>query len=118
MVVVIPLLKSFRHAGRGLLLASRDRNMRIMLVGAITVIVVAALCSVSSVHWAILVLCIGVVLTAEAVNTAIERLVDHIEPRYDDNVRDIKDLAAGAVLLISAVAAIVGGVVLWPYLAP
>lgn len=118
MVVVKPLFKSFRHAGRGLLLASRGRNMRIMLIGAIAVIVVAALCDVTSAHWAILALCIGMVLTAEAVNTAVERLMDHIEPRYDDNVRDIKDLAAGAVLLLSGVAAVVGAIVLWPYLAP
>jgi diacylglycerol kinase len=118
MVAVTSLLRSFRCAGRGIVLACRDRNMRIMLGAAIAVIVVAALCSVSSLHWAILVLCIGVVLSAEAMNSAVERCIDQIELRYDREVRDIKDLAAGAVLLISVVAAIVGGVVLWPYLAP
>ena len=118
MVVVTSLLRSFRCAGRGVLLACRGRNMRIMVGAAIAVIVVAALCGVSRTHWAILVLCIGVVLSAEAMNSAIERCIDQIERRYDRDVRDIKDLAAGAVLLISGVAAIVGGVVLWPYLAP
>ena len=71
----------------------------------------------SRLHWTILALCIGTVLTAETMNSAIERLMDRIEPRYDQPVRDIKDLAAGAVLLISGVAAIVGAIVLWPYLA-
>jgi diacylglycerol kinase len=117
MVTVTMLLRSFRNAGRGIALSLRGRNMRIMIVVAIAVVAAAALCEVSGTSWAILLACIGVVLSAETMNSAMERCMDHIEPGYDDAVRDIKDLAAGAVLLVSGIAAIVGGIVLWPYVA-
>lgn len=89
--------------------------MRVMLAGAAVVIAAAAIFDVSGQRWAMLVLCIGAVLSAEVTNTAIERLADQIEPRFDTNIRDIKDVAAGAVLIIAGLAAIVAIIVFWPY---
>ena len=107
--------KSFRHAGRGFWLAARDRNLRIMLLGGIVVVALASAYDVSTASWAILLLCIGVVLGAEVINTAIERLADQVQREHDANIRDIKDLVAGAALVSCVVAAAVGAIVLWPY---
>ncbi len=107
--------KSFRYALRGITLASRGRNFRIMLAFALGVGALAAVLDVSGTSWAILLVCIGGVLAGEAMNTAIEMLCDQIESRYDRAIGDVKDVAAGAVLLASVLAALVGVIVFWPY---
>jgi len=96
-------------------LAARDRNFRVMLAGAVVVVTVGFAYDVSSGSWAALLVCLGIVLGAEAVNTAIEQLADRVQPEQDPAIRDVKDLAAGAVLVVSVAAAVVGVVVLWPY---
>jgi len=58
--------------------------------------------------WALLILSIGIVWSAEAFNSAIEFLVDLVHPQWDDKAGRIKDLAAAAVLLVSIASALVG----------
>ena len=86
-----------------------------MLVIAGAVLVLAAVLDVSAGTWAILLLCIAVVLGAELLNSALETLADRVEPERDPAIRDTKDIAAAAVLVVSVIAAITGVVVLWPY---
>ena len=62
------------------------------------------------------VLCFGLVLAAEGFNTAIERLVDLVSPDYHPIAGDVKDVAAGAVLICAIAAAIVGMIVFIPYI--
>jgi diacylglycerol kinase len=110
-----PFVASFGHALRGIAVASRGRNFRVMFTVAVAVVALAAAYAVSGRDWAILVLCIGAVLCAEAINTAVERMADAIRPDPHPMIRDVKDVAAGAVLLLSVAAAIAGVVVFWPY---
>jgi len=112
---LVKVARSFRWAGRGLTLASRGRNFRIMLGCALGVVALGSVLNVSGPSWAILLVCIAGVLGGEIMNTAIERIADRIESRWDQGIGDIKDLAAGAVLLGAALAAIVGLIVFWPY---
>lgn len=109
------LTKSFGCAVRGIGLAIRHRNLQIMLVFGVAVVILAVAYDVSGASWAILLLCIGAVLGAEILNTSIEILADRVEASFDRDIRDTKDLAAGAVLLVSVVAAVTGIIVLWPY---
>lgn len=67
-------------------------------------------------EWTAVVIVIAMVLAAEAVNSAIERTADFVKAERDDRKRDIKDLAAGAVLLCAIGAAVVGVIVFLPYL--
>jgi diacylglycerol kinase len=106
---------SFRCAARGVGLASRQRNLRIMLGVAVLVLALATIYDVSGTSWAILLICIGFVLGAEVINTSIEKLADRVEASPDDDIRDVKDTAAAAVLLVSILAAVTGIIVLWPY---
>ena len=110
------LAKSFRCAGRGLWIAGRGRNLRIMSGVFAAVVVLAASLDVSATRWAVLLVCASVVMTSEILNTAIERLADHVQREYDEDIRTVKDLAAGAALLASGLAAAVGVIVFWPYL--
>ncbi len=64
----------------------------------------------------LLVLAAGVVLAAEAFNTAIEIEIDLISPQYDPLARDTKDVAAGAVLIAAIAALVIGAFIFGPYL--
>jgi undecaprenol kinase len=107
--------KSFRCAGRGVWLAGQARNLRIMLGVFLAVIVLAAIYDVSATRWAALLICGCVVLSGETLNTSIETLVDYVQHECDGDIRTIKDLAAGAVLLTAELAGAVGVIVFWPY---
>lgn len=111
----VDVAKGFQFAGRGIALAGRGRNFRIMLTITLAVLVAGFALDVSNTSWAILLVCIAGVLASEVLNTAIEQAADRIESEYDDTIRDVKDLAAGAVLLAAVVAALVGVIVFWPY---
>jgi diacylglycerol kinase len=91
-------------------------NFRVHLSAAIGVIGLAAWLRVSRWEWVGLILCIGLVLTTELVNTAIETAVDLACPEQHDLARRAKDVAAGAVLIASLTAAIAGTVILLPHL--
>ena len=96
-------LHSFVYAFNGLkLFFTREHNVRIHLVVAIVTIGMGFFVGVSPMEWVAIALTIGVVLAAEAVNTAIESICDLVSPGYSEYVRRAKDLAAGAVLLLAA----------------
>jgi hypothetical protein len=75
----------------------------------------AAIYDVSATRWAALLICGCVVLSGETLNTSIETLVDYVQHECDGDIRTIKDLAAGAVLLTAELAGAVGVIVFWPY---
>ncbi len=107
---------SFRHAGRGVAVLFRQPNAVIHLCAAAAVIVLAAWLRVAARDWVALILAMAMVLTAEALNTALERVVDIASPDWSALARDAKDLAAAAVLIAAVGAACVGVLVFWPYL--
>ena len=110
-------LRSFRYAFAGVgLLLREEPNARIHVTITVLVLVAGIVLRVSPVEWGVLVVCIGMVLAAEAFNSAIERVADYLTTERDDRIRDIKDLAAGAVLLCAIAAAIVGLIVFVPHI--
>ena len=110
-------LRSFRYAFAGLrLLLREEHNARIHATITVLVVVAGIVLRVSPVEWGVLVICIGMVLAAEAFNSAIERIADYLTTERDERIRDIKDLAAGAVLLCAIAAAIVGLIVFVPHI--
>jgi len=69
-----------------------------------------------SYDWIAVVLCIGMVLSAEAMNTAVEQLADALRPESDERIRLVKDVAAGAVLISAIVSVVVAVLVIWKHL--
>ncbi|MCP3893477.1 diacylglycerol kinase family protein [Bacteroides sp.] len=110
-------LKSFGYAAKGIgNVLCCEHNIWIHLI--ITLLVVAAgfFFDIQRGEWIALVLCIGLVLAAETFNTAIERLVDLVSPNRHPLAGEVKDIAAGAVLICAIAAAVVGLIVFIPYL--
>lgn len=97
-------------AMRGLALAvRRERSLRTQLLAAGTVLALLLATRPAAVWWALLLLACALVLVAELLNSALEALVDHLHPERHPAVGAAKDIAAGAVLLASVGAVVVGG---------
>lgn len=107
---------SFNCAIEGILWAARtQRHMRYHCIVAIGVLLAGLIFKISSLEFILLVFGIVLVLFAELVNTACEALVDLVSPEFHPLARRVKDVAAGAVLLASVGAAIVGYLILAGY---
>ena len=99
---------SFVFAGRGVAAAvAGERNMRIHLCACIFVVITGVFEKLSATHWALELILCGAVLALELVNTALEALCDEITRDRRPGIARCKDAAAGAVLVLAAVSAIV-----------
>lgn len=107
---------AFAYAGRGLAVLVRQPNAQIHLVAAVLVVVAGLVLGVSARDWIVLVFAIALVLAAEAINTALERVVDLASPDWSPLARDAKDVAAAGVLICAIGAAVIGFLVFRPYL--
>jgi diacylglycerol kinase (ATP) len=105
---------SFADAARGVRALLGEPNARVQLAAGLAVVALGAWLGVDRRDWALLVLAIGLVLAAEAANTALEALADRVAPDAHPLVGKAKDVAAGGVLLASIAAAVLGLLVLGP----
>jgi len=109
--------QSFVHAGRGLfVLCLSQWNFRIHLAAALGATCLGWSFRISAIEWLILVVTITLVLTAEALNTALERTVDIVKASRHPIARDVKDLAAAGVLIASFGSLAVGLIMFGPRL--
>ena len=108
-------LKSFANAARGIAFIFKgQQNARIELIIAIVVVFSGILLKISSTEWIISLLCIALVLGLEGINTALEIFADKLHPEFDVQIGNAKDVAAGAVLIASVVAAVIGFIIFVP----
>ncbi len=99
-------IRSFRYAFTGIRdFIIYEHNSWLHLVATVGVIVLAALLHVTKTEWLALVFVIGLVWIAEAFNTCVEKIMDFVSRDQHPDIRFIKDLAAGGVL-IAAIAAL------------
>jgi diacylglycerol kinase len=109
--------ESFACAFRGIAaLLKSEVHARIHLVATVAVIALGWWCEITPGEWIAVVLSIGLVWVAEALNTAIEYVADLAHPDEHPEVKKLKDLAAAAVLFASIVGLIVGLIVFLPHL--
>ncbi|MBQ9984806.1 MAG: diacylglycerol kinase family protein [Oscillospiraceae bacterium] len=102
-------IASFANAFRGIAAAiGGERNFRVHICMMIYVIFFSVIGEVGRAEVSRFVLCFGIVLSAELINTAIENLCDAVTEEYNLNIRKAKDVAAGAVLVSAVAAAVVG----------
>lgn len=107
--------RTFLHAARGLAILLRTQwNARIHLACALVVVAVSFWLGLSAIEWSLIVFAIGFVWVTEALNTAIEFLVDLASPEIHPLAGKAKDVAAGAVLAAALVAVVIGLIVLGP----
>ena len=109
-------IRAFGHAGRGIGVLLSTLHGSIHAVAAVVAILMGLWLRIATMDWALLVICIALVLAAEAINTAVERLVDIVSPQWHPLARDAKDLAAGGVLIAAIGASVVSVIIFLPYL--
>ena len=103
------IIQSFNYAIGGIMYCFRtQRNMRIHFAVAILAVIMGVVLNITRNEMLILVLTIFFVLFAEMVNTAVEALVDMVTKEYHPLAKTAKNIAAGAVLIASLAAIIVG----------
>ena len=111
------MLGSFRDAGRGVVwMVRHQRHMRFHLLAATTATALGLALRLGLDQWVAVVFAILAVLLAETVNSAIEAVLDLVQPAQDPTVGVVKDLAAGAVLVAATAAAVIGALVYVPAL--
>ena len=109
--------RSFRYALAGIReLFFLENNAKIHLLAALAVVLLGVWLGLSATEWAIILTQIGLVWMAEGFNTALEKLADVVSPGRHPQIRAVKDLSAGAVLLVVLVAVGVGVLIFGPKL--
>ena len=108
------LYNSFRIGFIGIALVLKERNFVIDLFCAFAAIAAGFLLKISYLEWVTVLLCIAIVLSLEAVNTAIEKTIDLLHPHEHEKAGEVKDIAAGAVLIAAIISAIIGVIIFLP----
>jgi diacylglycerol kinase len=108
-------LKSFKYAFNGLrILFKEEHNAQIHFFAAVCAILAGFLFDISMYEWIAIVFAIGLVITMEIANTAIEGISDFVSPKKNDKIKRIKDLAAAGVLVSAITALIIGLIIFMP----
>lgn len=107
-------IRSVPYAFRGVVeLVKSENNFRIHLLAVLVVTITGFWIDFSEAEWLAVIIIMGGVLAFEALNTAIEAVVDLVSPDFHPLAKKAKDVAAGAVLLFVIFALIAAVVILW-----
>lgn len=113
------LRDSFADALVGLRTAFyEERNMRIHSVCTVIVVTLGVWFGLDNIEWALILMAIALVISAELMNSAVERAVDLAEPNESSLAALSKQLAASAVLVVAVVAVLIGSLVFVPHIMP
>ena len=108
-------IKSFGYAGRGIkIVFGSEPNMKIHIFVAMLVILCGFVFKINITEWILCLLCIGLVFSAEMINTAIENVVDLASPEHHELAGKAKDIAAGAVLICAIISVVIGLLIFVP----
>jgi diacylglycerol kinase len=109
------LINSFKYAFNGIYLAFKsEQNMKIHYTIMILVIIFGIIYRISYNEWLICLLCFGLVIASEMFNTSIEALADAVDLKKNKQIKKVKDIAAGGVLISALIAAIIGLLIFIP----
>jgi diacylglycerol kinase (ATP) len=112
---LINRLKSVGYAFKGaLLLLKTEASIKIQFVIAVVLTIAGFYFNISTYEWLLQILAIGLVMSIEGVNTAIEEIANFIHPEHHNKIGLIKDIAAGAVFIASIFAVIIGFIIYLP----
>ena len=108
-------LKSFKYAFAGAYkLVSTEHSIMVQTVLGIFMTAAGFYFNISKSDWVFQTFSIGLVLSIEGMNTAVEKVADFIHPDYHERIGFIKDIAAGAVFFAASTAMIVGAIIYYP----
>lgn len=110
------MIARFQHALDGLKAALKDHSVRLQMYLGLAAVLIGFLLHLEQGEWLAVAVCIGTVISTEIINTCLERLCDLYTEKKDERVRLIKDMSAGAVLLASCMAAVIGMMILFSHI--
>ena len=99
-----------------LVLIKKDHKFLLHLLLALIVIIAGFAFKINEVEWLFIIISIGLVLAFEAINTAVEYVVDLCTKEYNILAKYAKDIAAFSVLIVSVMSLIIGLIIFIPYL--
>lgn len=109
------MINKFKIAFIGLFKAFKDKSVLLQLIIGLMVILFSCLIKIDKIDFILILFCIALVIITEMLNTCIEKICDIYTNEYDDKIKNIKDIGAGAVLLASIVSLIIGICIFIPY---
>jgi diacylglycerol kinase (ATP) len=108
-------IKGVGFALRGALLLIRtEASIKVQIFIGLLMTAAGFYFEISNTEWILQIFVIAMVLGVEGLNTAIEKLADFVQPKYDVKIGFIKDVSAGAVMLVSIAASIIGLIIYCP----
>lgn len=111
-------LKGFVYAIKGaLILIRKEESIQVQTFIALLVIVAGFYFDITATEWMFQLIAIGLVLSVEALNTAVEEIANFVHPDYHNKIGLIKDVSAGAVFFAAIVAVIIAAIIYTPYIA-
>lgn len=112
-----PVHKSFLNAFRGVfLMLKSERNFQLEVLAFFINIILIFYFQLSNIDTILILIVSFGVLSAEIFNTAIEKICDFMQPEFDKRIGFIKDISAGAVILMAILSVVVGVLVYWKYI--
>ena len=108
-------IKSIGYAYNGAIqLLKTEASIKIQFFIAIAMTIAGFFFNISTSEWIVQFLAIGMVMSVEGINTAIEEIADFMHPERHEKIGLIKDIAAGAVFIAGVFAIIVGFIIYIP----
>ena len=108
-------LKSVSFAVKGAVkLITTEHSVMVQFFIAIIMTIVGFCIQITATEWLFQILAIGIVMSVEGINTAVEKIADFIHPDYHERIGFIKDISAGAVFFAAITAILIGLIIYIP----
>ena len=112
---IVDRIKSIGYAFKGIwILLSSENSVKVQTSLSIGMTILGYLMNISATEWMFQIIAIGIVIATEGMNTAVEKIANFVEPKFDERMGEIKDVAAGAVAIASLAAIAIGLVIYIP----
>ena len=112
---ILNRIKAFKYAAKGFwILITSEHSIIAQVIIGIIMTIIGFVMHLSATEWMIQVMAIGLILVAESLNTAIEKMADFIHPEYHKQIGRIKDISAGAAFFAAIIAIIIGLIIYVP----
>ncbi|MGB5554709.1 MAG: diacylglycerol kinase family protein [Flavobacteriaceae bacterium] len=110
-------LKAIRYAVRGAILLIRtEASIKVQVFIGLIMTALGFYFDITSVEWILQIFAISLVLSIEGLNTAVEKMADFVHPDFNEKIGFIKDISAGAVMIVSSASVIIGFIIYLPKL--
>ncbi|RZS90485.1 diacylglycerol kinase family protein [Aquimarina brevivitae] len=110
-------VKGFGYAFKGaFLLLKTEPSIQVQALIAIGITVAGFYFDITKTEWILQIFAIGLVMSIEGLNTAVEEIADFVHPDFHDKIGLIKDVSAGAVFIAAVIAVIIALIIYIPYL--